>query len=531
MYDPESTSGQTRPAWTEQLSAEDIAVLGGLPASELPAAAADVVVIGAGIAGLSTAYHLRKHGLTVLVIDKGKIASGETGRTTAHLASALDDRLYRLEAMHGARAAALAARSHAAAIDSIASIAAAEGIACDFARVDGYLFASSDAPHAAEEIEREYEAAQRAGLAVGRADAAPLPFTTGPCLRFAGQAQMQPLRYMAGLARALGRMGTPIVTGVRAAGVAESGPIKIDLADGRSLAAGAVVVATNTPVNDLVAIHTKQAPYRTYAIGVPIPKGSVARALYWDTEDPYHYVRVAGDDDLLIVGGEDHKVGQERAPQLHWSELEGWTLARFPMAESVRYFWSGQIQEPADGLAFIGKNPGNERVFIATGDSGNGVTHGALAGMLIADLILERPNAWAAVYDPSRKITRPASAKRFVRENINVAAHYAEWLSPGDRAGLRVEPGHGAVIRRGVRRVALYVDEAGEPHECSATCPHLGCLVAWNHAERSWDCPCHGSRFDPYGKLLIGPAVRDLEPITSEAPRLEAPAPAPDAEE
>jgi Rieske Fe-S protein len=244
-----------------------------------------------------------------------------------------------------------------------------------------------------------------------------------------------------------------------------------------------------------------------------VPRGSIARALFWDTGDPYHYVRLSGDGDVLIVGGEDHKVGQSHSPEQRWLRLEGWARKRFPLAGQLRASWSGQIQEPADGLAFIGRNPGSDpRVLIVTGDSGNGMTHGVIAGSLLSDLICEVDNPYVKLYDPSRKIT-PAAAGEFVRENVNVAVHFAQWLLPAERLERTIDRGHGKVVRRGLRRIAVYVDESGDKHECSATCPHLGCIVSWNRAERSWDCPCHGSRFDPFGKVMTGPSPRDLEPL------------------
>jgi glycine/D-amino acid oxidase-like deaminating enzyme/nitrite reductase/ring-hydroxylating ferredoxin subunit len=522
MYDSEQRSGESEPLWYSETD------LQSTPTSPWPDAPVDVAIVGAGMTGLSTAYQLLKAGRSVVVIDKGQIASGETGRTTAHVANALDDHFHVLERMHGKAGARLAAESHAAAIASIESICASERIECGFTRVDGYLYASS--PRDQSELEQELAAARRAGLDVEQVDRAPLPFATGPCLRFRNQAQFQPLAYLAGLARAIRALGGRICTGARVQRIEEGTPVRLHTTGGATVVARDVVIATNSPINDTFAMHTKQAPYRTYAIAVAIEPGSVARALYWDTQDPYHYVRLAGNDDLLVVGGEDHKVGQSQTPEQSWSRLEQWTRDRFPTARETQYRWSGQVWEPADGLAYIGRNPGRAKnVYLCTGDSGNGITHGALAGLLLTDLILGRENPWASLYDPSRKITRPLAAREFVKENLNVALKYGEWLLPGDKALRQIEPGHGAVLRRGVRRVAVYVDEGGQKHECSAVCPHLGCLVSWNRAERSWDCPCHGSRFDPYGRVLTGPSKSDLEPVAGDEER-PADAPPPSAE-
>jgi nitrite reductase/ring-hydroxylating ferredoxin subunit len=286
--------------------------------------------------------------------------------------------------------------------------------------------------------------------------------------------------------------------------------------------AAAVVVATNTPVNDLLAIHTKQAAYQTYVIGARIPFRSVTRGLYWDTPDPYHYIRIetigkgANAHDVLIVGGEDHKTGQEDDANKRFTALERWTRHRFPMVEGIEYRWSGEVMEPIDGLAFIGRNPMDAKnVFIATGDSGNGMTHGTIAGILLTDLILERRNSWESIYEPSR-ITLKALPE-FAKENLNVARQYADLVLAGDvESADEIKPGGGAIISRGLHKVAVYRDPQGEIHERSAVCPHLGCIVNWNSLENTWDCPCHGSRYDALGKVIQGPANSDLAEADSE---------------
>jgi glycine/D-amino acid oxidase-like deaminating enzyme/nitrite reductase/ring-hydroxylating ferredoxin subunit len=485
---------------------------------------ADVCVVGAGIAGLSTAYLLAREGKSVVVLDGGHLAGGQTQRTTAHLSNAIDDRYTEIERIHGAEGARLAAESHTAAIDKIEANARAENIDCDFLRVDGYLFVPPDQPF--DVLDRELDAARCAGLSgVEMVTRAPLgSFDTGRCLRFPGQGQFHPLKYLAGLARAVERLGGHIYTGTRAKGI-EGGPqAKVGTERGPVVNAAAVVVATNTPVNDWVAIHTKQAPYLTYVVGARAPRGAVERALYWDTLDPYHYIRLQPLDegsDLLIVGGEDHKSGQATDQAERWRRLESWARPRFPMMGSVEYRWSGLVMETVDGLAFIGRNPmDRDNVFVATGDSGMGMTHGTIAGILLTDLILGRENPWARLYDPSRKPLRGGSWKEFLSENLNVAKEYlVDWLGGGDVASVdQVPPGCGAVLRRGLGKVAVYRDEAGLVHEHSAVCPHLGCVVHWNGAEKTWDCPCHGSRFDAYGAVINGPANAPLVPVPEQQP-------------
>jgi Rieske Fe-S protein len=254
-----------------------------------------------------------------------------------------------------------------------------------------------------------------------------------------------------------------------------------------------------------------------------VPRNSVTRALYWDTLDPYHYVRLQSeaDADILIVGGEDHKTGQaDDDPADRFARLDEWTRTRFPMSQDVAYSWSGQVLEPVDGLAFIGKNPGDDNVYIATGDSGNGMTHGTIAGILITDLIQGRKNPWADIYDPSRITLR--AAKEFTRENLNVAAQYADLLTGGDIDSADQLPREaGAILRRGLTKLAVYRDAHGKLHELNAKCPHLGCIVAWNSIEKTWDCPCHGSRFEALGEVINGPAVSGLAPAEKTEPKLQ----------
>jgi nitrite reductase/ring-hydroxylating ferredoxin subunit len=291
---------------------------------------------------------------------------------------------------------------------------------------------------------------------------------------------------------------------------------KVETSDGKRVSAKDIVVATNTPINDMLAIHTKQAPYLTYVIGARMPRDVIERALYWDTADPYHYVRMQrandGAGDILIIGGEDHKTGQADDGPARFQRLEAWARQRFPLMEEVTFRWAGQVMETLDGLAFIGRNPlDEENVYIATGDSGMGLTHGTIAGMLLTDLIMGRPNPWEKLYEPTRK---PAGALRdFASENLNVAAQYATWLTPGEvNSADEIPPGQGAILRRGLSKVAAYRDESGKLTMLSAVCPHLKCIVAWNGTERTWDCPCHGSRFNAEGKVVVGPANVDLPP-------------------
>ncbi len=472
----------------------------------------DICIIGAGIAGLTTAYLLGREGRSVVVLDDGVSGGGMTGRTTAHLTNAFDDRYVEMEKLHGEDGARLIAESHTVAIDKISEIIATEKINCDFEWLDGFLFCIPE--HSVDLLDDELAASHRAGLAgVEKVARSPLDsFDTGPSLRFPRQAQFHPLKYLDGLVKSIMRDDGRVFSQTHATKIEGGAQARIETSHGPVVTGDVVVVATNTPVNDRVAIHTKQAPYVTYVIGVRVPKDSVTRALYWDTGDPYHYVRLQRENglDVLIVGGEDHKTGQENDGRERFARLEQWTRERFPTALDVEYRWSGQVMEPVDGLAFIGRNPLDEdNVYIATGDSGQGMTHGTIAGILLSDLIQGRKNPWEDLYSPSR--VRLRSLPEYASENINVAGQYSDYITAGDiKSESELQPGEGAIIREGVSKIAVRRDENGNIHRRSAVCPHLGCIVAWNSTERTWDCPCHGSRFSAEGRVYQGPANSDL---------------------
>jgi glycine/D-amino acid oxidase-like deaminating enzyme/nitrite reductase/ring-hydroxylating ferredoxin subunit len=492
-------------------------------------AAADVCVIGAGIAGLSTAYALAREGKRVVVLDDGPIGGGETGHTTAHLTCAMDDRIFNLEKVRGDTATRLIVESHLAAINRVEQIIRIEGIDCEFTRLDGFLFAPD--PRGDEVIEREYEAARRSGLIdVELIRRAPISaFRTGRALRFPNQAQFHPLKYLAGLAAGIVRSGGRIYSGAHVSKVEGGRRCVVETESGRTVRADGVCVCTNASITDYVRTHVLQAPYRTFAIAAVVPRGSVTPALYWDTLDPYHYVRVehlqepfpgalAGDGqyDALIVGGEDHKTGHDDDADDRWRTLEQWMCERWPQAREVIYRWSGQVLEPSDYSAFIGPTPdGAENIYLASGDSGQGMTHGAIAGILLTDQILGRENRWAEVYDPRRLTLTPKTVAGLARENADVVATVVkDFVTPGDvHSADDIPLGEGRIIRRGMAKIAAYRSEDGMLHERSAACTHLKCIVDWNSAEKSWDCPCHGSRFDPYGKVLNGPAIAELEPV------------------
>jgi len=494
---------------------------------------ADICVVGAGIAGVSTAYLAAREGRRVVLIDDGPVGGGMTGRTTAHLVNAIDDRYIDIEKFLGEECARLTAESHTAAIDCAERIVREHKIDCNFDRLDGYLFLPPDG--SVSELMNELEAIHRAGLdSVERVDSIPnTRINSDAVLRFPRQAQFHPLKYLNGLARVIADLGGQIFTGTRVVAVEDGDRVKVKTSDGHTITAQAAVIATNCPINDRLVIHSKQAPYATYVVCLRVTR-EVDHALFWDTAltagdekqeigpIPYHYVRFARDQqgDVLIVGGEDHKTGQAEDWEQRFAKLERWARDRFPFVGEITDQWSGQVMEPVDGVAYIGRNPGDKNVYVVTGDSGNGITHGILSGILMVDLVAGRENPWTKLYDPSRKTLKPRVLADYVMENANVAAQFRDYVTPGSVKVLdEIKPGEGAVLRDGAKKIATYRDDSGKLHAFSAVCPHLKCVVRWDGCEKTWDCPCHGSRFDAFGCVLNGPAVRDLEPLNTTAAR------------
>jgi hypothetical protein len=478
----------------------------------------DVVVIGAGIAGLSTAYELSRFGRSVIVIDRGGIGHGMTARTTAHLATELDDFYSELIRVRGEEEARVYHDSQVAAVNRIEAICRDEGIDADFARVDGYLFPAEDAHRSW--LEEEYQACKSINVDVEWVDNAPVPgIQTGMALRFPNQGRFHPTKYLRGLAQAILDRGGRIYANTAHVGDKETDEgVEVTTEAGPVIRARAAVFCTNSPTNDKVAIHTKQLPDRTYVVAGRVPKGSVPDALVWDTYEAYHYVRIqplSETEDLIIVGGGDHRSGEQYNQDERLDDLEQWTRERYPSFTTAEYRWSGQVLEPIDFMPFSGRNPGNANIYIHTGDSGQGITNGVAGSLTIMPLIIGEDSRYAPVLDPSRKSAASTSSiGEFVRGQAGVVKNFAEYVGPGDVKSVdELQPGEGALIRSGLSQIATYKAEDGTVMRRSAVCTHMGCLVHWNGFEKCWDCPCHGSQFAPDGQVLNGPAVKPLAEV------------------
>lgn len=478
----------------------------------------DTVVIGSGIAGLSVAYELATAGHKVIVIDRGPICGGMTSRTTAHLAPICDDGLSTLINLRGEEMARLFQQSQEAAVGRIEQIIAELGIDCNFRRLDAFLFPAMgvEPKEARDQRQEEFEAARKVGAAAELVTGVPLKgFEKAPVLRYPNQATFHPLRYLRGVAKAIRDHGGRIFANSPVIRVEElpDGGVRVATENGGIIEASNAVIATNSPINDRFQLHTKMSPYRTYAMAFTLPHGALPDALYWDTGDPYHYVRLnpgPGSVDYLIAGGADHKSGEADDGDVRFEAIEAWIRSLVPTLGKEVTRWSGQVLDTIDYCAFIGLNPGSKSVYVVTGDSGQGMTHGALAGLILKDLIVGQSNPWAEVYEPARKT--PAGLVNYVRENLSAAKNLAGYLLPGDLKSLEESAGQGGILRKRLRKVAACRDLAGKLHVHSAICTHSGCEVAWNSTEQCWDCSCHGSHFAPDGAVLNGPAVLPLQP-------------------
>jgi glycine/D-amino acid oxidase-like deaminating enzyme/nitrite reductase/ring-hydroxylating ferredoxin subunit len=480
----------------------------------------DVVVIGSGVAGLSTAYELSRFGRSVIVIDRGKIGHGMTARTTAHLATELDDFYSELVRVRGEDEARIYYDSQVAAVNRIEAICREERIDAEFARVDGFLFAAEESDRAA--LNEEYEACRKIDVDVDWVNRAPVPgIDTGRALRFSNQGRFHPTKYLAGLARAILAHGGRLYANTAYVAHEETDDrIEIRTEQGSVIRAGAAVFATNSPVNDKVTIHTKQVPARTYVIAGRVAKASVTDALVWDTCDPYHYVRIqplSDGEELIIVGGEDHHSGQASDMAQRLASLQEWTRKRYPSFTTAEFCWSGQVMEPIDFMPFSGRNPGSRNIYIHTGDSGQGITNGVAGSLTILPLIIGEDSRYAPVLDPSRKsLTSTASLGEFIRGHVGVVQNLTEHIGPSEVSSVdEIAAGEGAIMRQGATKLACYKTNDGRIIHRSATCTHMGCIVHWNPFEKCWDCPCHGSHFAPDGQVLNGPAVTALGTLNS----------------
>lgn len=484
---------------------------------------ADVVVLGGGISGLSAALALKEAGRSVLLLEAGTVGSGVTAHTTAKVTSLHGATYSLLERERGKETAAGYAAANEAGLAQTRRWVEAYAVACGLETQSAYTY--TEDPGKIPEIDAEYSAARRAGLDVVRTDETPLPYPVAAAVRLDDQAMFHPTLYCAGLAAALQGDGSSVLERTRALHVrSRLGSVTVET-DRGDVRAEQVVLATHLPFHDPALLFARAHPERSYALAARVEH--VPEGMHLSIDTPTRSVRPygSGDPGLVIVGGEGHKVGQEPHTKDRYERLEAWTRERMETHEVVTS-WSAQDYVPADSVPFVGRlQPGSDRLYVVAGFRKWGMAHAAFAGKLLADVMEGREHPQAGLYDPLRLNLR-ATLPEAVKENVDVAKHFVldRVRSQSDRVlPEELAPGEGGLVEADGETVAAYRDETGELSCVRAVCTHMGCLVAFNGAERSWDCPCHGSRFDTLGRVLQGPATKDLE-------RVEAPQRPPSAE-
>lgn len=478
---------------------------------------ADVTVVGGGITGLTAALLLCQAGRSVVVIEMNRIGAGTTGSSTGHLDSYTDQTIRGLVRSVDEEKARVVLRAKRRAIDHIEKWDRELNLQSGFRRIPAWLYCEEQAD--VETLKIEYAEARRLGLAVDMQRHAPLPFGTALALMFPDQGRFDPLAYVRGLARAIGEANGRVFENTRAEKIwEEDGKARVETNHG-TITAGAAVLAGHAPLMGMFTVEPRATPYQSYVLGARV-HNDVPDALYWDTAKPYHYTRWASDADphLLLVGGADHHTGVQIDTSERFRELDRYLRHRYRV-EAMTSHWSHEFFETADGLPYIGRVPGYERVYMGAAYSGDGLTFGTIAGVLNSDLILGRENEAARVFDPGR--IKPLSTVRRLTGNLlHMARHFVgDRLMGADFETIdQIAPGQGGLVNVDGERRAVYRDDHGELHMLSPVCRHMGCYVHWNSAEKTWDCPCHGGRYDALGNVIMGPPkhpLQEMAPVTA----------------
>lgn len=504
----------------------------------------DTCIVGAGIAGISIAYELIKRNREVVLLEAREVLSGESGRTSGHLASDIDDGYVQVKKKHGQKGAQVVADSHQYALERVGEIARELGIECEYRKlpsydISQYKFGTKDHDDEIKELKEEVEVAKSVGLNVEFDPELVVKGWDGAIDQrggavFKNQAKFHPTKYLNGVLKWLKEQpkfqlfqNTRVIdvkeTGFEVLGVGRK-TVTIKTEAGNTIQANHAVEATCVPLQKLSVVAEEEF-FRTYCIAIRVPKGSIEDCLLNDEAEPYHYVRFTEcdqQDDYLVIGGCDHKVGQEDTSG-RFEELEQWVRERFTKAGSVDYKWSGQIFESVDHVAFIGRNQGMKHTYIVTGDSGSGLTHGVLSGKLIADLIEGQKNAWEDLYAPTRLASILKSAPSMIAHDLQINAQYKRFLQSDITDIEDLVPGEGGVMHGKMGKpIAVYKGEDGKVEKFSALCPHLHGVVCWNSLEKSWDCPVHGSRFSKDGVCVMGPAKGNLSAADDAGEKAQA---------
>lgn len=483
----------------------------------------DVVVVGGGITGLTTALLLQKSGREVVLLEGRHLGGGATGRTSAHLTEMLDHRWMNVQKHLGTEKAALLAQGVRDSIRTISSLISEYDIECDFKQVDGYLYAVKE--EHLEFLQKECIAATELGFPLEVVSEVGLPFESFGAIRFPKQYYFQPVRYLEDLAREFVKLGGQIFERSHVDEYSDKkAGVEVSVRDYK-VRGKELVLATHTPIGFNV-VQTELSPYTSYVIAATL-KGPVPENLYWDTNDPYFYTRPfhGENETLLIVGGVDHHTGAKVDTDMRFEELENYVRRHYEVDE-VKYRWSEEFYYPVDGVPLVGKSPMANHTHIATGYAAEGLTFGTLAAQVLCDSLLGVENKLLDVLSPSR-FAALSSPGQFIGENVRNAAKFVSGrfrFAEADEIAA-VKPGEGKIVSVNGQKVAVYTDEKGDVHAMSPVCTHMGCHVEWNGAEKTWDCPCHGGRFTAEGEVLEGPPLQCMKAVSLpvEIPRERRP--------
>lgn len=477
-----------------------------------PATVYDCLIVGGGITGVTAALLLQKAGKKTLIADAGNIGFGTTGGTSAHINTFADTTYKETESAFGEEGAHLFAKAIANGFDIIKSNVSMYGIDCDYEEKPGYVYAEDD--EQAKQLDDIYEGAVKVGVPVKYIDNVPTPVAYKKAVQFEGQAQFDPLKYLHALQNEYMNAGGVILENTRIDELINDNGIHLAATNLAGIKAKKVIWATHIPPN-INVFNFRCAPYRSYVMAVKLKSGNYPEALVYDMQEPYHYVRahVVDGQQLLLVGGHDHKTGHDD-PEKAFADLEKY-IRKYYNVSSVKYKWSSQYYVPVDGLPYVGQLPfADEGIYCATGYNGNGMMLGSVSARILADLVLGKQNPYVDLFDTKR--LKPIDGfTEFVKENADAAYHFVkDRLNIKETDSLkRLQPGTGKVIEIDGETVAAYRDEDGIVHALSAVCTHAACIVNWNGEEKSWDCPCHGARYDIEGNVLTGPATKNLQKI------------------
>lgn len=470
----------------------------------------DVIIIGAGITGITTALLLQKAGKMCLVLEAGNIGFGTTGGTTAHINTFFDSTYPEIDSDFSKDASRLVADAGKLAIEMIGSFIEDYKIACDFETKSGYLFSETESE--TEQLTEILKSAQNAGVDVDRSTTNDLPISFIQSLKFEGQAQFHPLKYVQAIAKEFLALGGIIKENTFIKDVKQEEENCIATSAEETFIGNYLVYATHLPPG-INKFSFRCAPYRSYALGIRLTnQDQYPNGLAYDMQEPYHYFRTheINGEKILILGGADHKTGHDN-PQQAFSDLEQYASQYF-IIKDIPYQWSSQYYVPVDGLPYIGRmEKEDDRIFVATGYNGNGMTWGTISGYIISDLILGHQNPFAELFDPCR-MKPVAGFTEFVKENADVAYHFMVDRFKADEIETFKEIGRdeGMVVEYEGKKLAVYKDKEGIITALNPTCTHAGCIVNFNNEEKSWDCPCHGGRFDIDGNVLCGPPREKL---------------------